>query len=306
MAKEKQRIFITGASGFSGMHACAHFEEQGFEVYGLARKNQHINGCGQLIQCDLTDASDVLSAIKKVNPDLVLHLAGQNSVAESWKDPGSYIHSNVLGTVHLLEAIRAHNHEAKILVAGSMLQEPAETSSHPYALSKTMQMLVARAWEKLFQMKILLVKPCNLIGPGPSNGVCSIFAQKIARMETGVSGIELSVDSLGTKRDFLDVRDAIKAYQLLLLNGQSGQIYELGTGKFISLGEIIDHYRQLSDVPFTIMETRPEVFQPSSLQKYGNLNLLRELGWAPEIALQQSLADILDYHRSRQEGSNHV
>ena len=131
--------------------------------------------------CDLTDLALVEETVKEIVPDQVLHLAGQNSVAKSWENPGNYLHANVLGTVNLLEGIRAYSPAARVLVAGSMLQEPiTEPASHPYSLSKTMQMLVARTWEQLFKMKILLVKPCNLIGPGPSNGVCTIFAKKIA------------------------------------------------------------------------------------------------------------------------------
>lgn len=301
MIKQK-KILITGASGFTGSHACEYFSDNGYDVFGVVRKKRKGFLWGKQIVCDLSNAEKAMKAVSSIKPEFVLHLAGQNSVADSWNNPRESIQANVLGTVNLLEAIREHQPDAKIIVVGSMLQEsPSDPASHPYSLSKTMQMLVAKAWEQLFSMDILLVKPSNLIGPGPSNGVCSIFAKKIAEMERGDAKRILEVKSLQDKRDFLDVRDAVRAYGVLFQKGQKGQIYELGTGMERKLLEIVEGFRQCSHIEFEVVElAQGEKKLPTPFREYSHLCKLTELGWSPSTNLLHSLNDSLEYHRLKQ------
>ena len=122
-----------------------------------------------------------MKVMKQIKPDYVLHLAGRNSVIESWTAALEYVEINVIGTLYLLEAIKQEASHCRTLVIGSALQADSINEikiSNPYSLSKTMQVIIAEAWGELMGSNIIIAKPSNLIGPGVSNGICSILAKK--------------------------------------------------------------------------------------------------------------------------------
>ena len=294
---EQPTLFITGASGFTGQHACTHFIEAGFNVAAVVRKKIDINKDIQIVNCDLTNKDHVKSLMKKIKPDYLLHLAGQNNVAQSWLDPISSLEANVMSTANVIDAIRHGNPSCKIVVVGSALQfhpEDMSTLHHPYSLSKTLQVLIAKSWKVLFNMDIVIAKPSNLIGPGFSNGVCSIFAEKIVDMEINEAEKILKVNNLYAQRDFIDVRDVLRAYEILLIKGESGEVYEIASGKSHSLSEVIDGFRALTAVDFTIQtEINNQKEKPVKIKSIK----LMDLGWKPVIPFETSLKDILDYYR---------
>ena len=121
------------------------------------------------ITCNLTNKSEVMKVMKQIKPDYVLHLAGRNSVIESWTVALEYIEVNVIGTLYLLEAIKQEASHCRTLVIGSALQADSMNEikiSNPYSLSKTMQVIIAEAWGGLMDSNIIIAKPSNLIGPG--------------------------------------------------------------------------------------------------------------------------------------------
>lgn len=260
--------------------------------------------------CDLSNREAVSEMIKEIAPEAVLHLAGNNSVPESWRSPLLYMETNVMATLYLLEAMRSLPN-SRILVAGSRLKfTPGAVAGppHPYSLSKTIQELVSLAWGTLFKQPVLLAEPCNLIGPGPSTGFCSLLAQHIVRSEVhageGVPPFNLS--SRYALRDFLDVRDAVRAYDYILRVGTIGSIYRIDSGKQRELGDIAERLisRSAATVP---MDWGPEQASRSEIAAT-NTNSTPEvnvtsLGWQPEISLNQSLMDILDYYRVGGGGS---
>ncbi|MGG5253236.1 NAD-dependent epimerase/dehydratase family protein [Neobacillus sp. SM06] len=296
MAKQK-KILITGANGFTGQHACAYFSEKNVQVVGLGRRKAE----GSFLQCDLGNDREVMDVIAFVQPDFVLHLAGKNSVAESWTNPAEPIHTNVMGTVHLLEGIRTKAPNARTIVVGSTLQMPSLSSDplHPYAVSKAMQVLVARTWYQLFGMNILIANPSNLIGPGSSTGVCSIFAEKIVAMENGAIPPVLSIGDGAQVRDFLDVRDAVSAYALLFEKGKPGEQYDLGTGTMRTVKTVAEQFQELAKVKFTLQQKE----ESTSLQPGGpnsdRLEAIKKLGWSPAYSFRQSARDIIQYFRSK-------
>lgn len=303
---EKKRVLITGSTGFIGRHACDFLVSAGYEVIAMVRSVPNSCHGRKCVLCDLGSERDTRRVMEEVKPDYILHLAGLNNVTDSWKDPGRYIHMNVMGTVNLLEAVRNNCPGAKLVVIGSMLQEPfAGPFSHPYSLSKTMQILAAKTWERLFDMDIVIVKPSNLIGPGPSKGICSVLAEQITRMEAGDKKKPISIERLDTARDFLDVRDAVRALEILFARGEKGHIYELGTGVKSTVGEIIKQFKSQSRVAFEVVELNPAATSADDQEGgYSNLKDIYDLGWEPAISLSESLEDVLDYHRMKQGGSS--
>lgn len=319
-----RKLLITGAAGFTGRHAVQYFAALGAQVTAVLRSSGHDGkpfsifpeGVG-VCYCDLNDRVAVGRMVSATSPDAVLHLAGRNSVPESWQDPLSYMETNVMATLYLLEAMRSLP-QSRILVAGSRLKYrpgTAEVPLHPYSLSKTLEELASLAWGALFRQQVLLAEPCNLIGPGPSTGFCSLLARYIAALESGVHRPRFRLSSRHDLRDFLDVRDAVRAYGLILSEGVNGTVYKIDSGKQTSLGEVAEFLIGRASVPVPIdwgqegsKDLTPDQVRQAN-QSAGqfpaehtfeqNISLL---GWQPQIKLEQSLADILDDCRNGGEG----
>lgn len=290
------KLLITGANGFTGNHACSHFAKAGFKVIAVVRNHAPAD-LFQTEICDLTNKKAVTEMIKKVKPQYLLHLAGQNHVEESWIDPVSSLEANFLSTLYLIEALRHENPTCKIIVVGSALQfNPQEISTlkHPYSLSKTLQVLIAQSWAELYKLPIIIAKPSNLIGPGISNGVCSIFAKKIVDMEKKYTEKVLEVSNPYAQRDFIDVRDVVYAYETLFKKGSSGKLYDIASGDSRSLAKVIDTFKKITNEEFKVVCT-------ANSKKEENIKIsclnLRQLGWQPLIPFEVSLLDILNFYR---------
>ncbi|MGU3367928.1 NAD-dependent epimerase/dehydratase family protein [Bacillus mycoides] len=293
--KRNASLLITGANGFTGRHACQYFLEQGFHVIPMFQNRSHREKIENGITCNLTNKTEVMEAIKQIKPDYVLHLAGRNSVNESWTASLEYIEINVIGTLYLLEAIKQEASHCKTLVIGSALQADIMNNikvSNPYSLSKTMQVIIAETWGRLMGSNIIISKPSNLIGPGVSNGICSILAKKMIDIQLGKSEPIIEINSLKDSRDFLDVRDAVKAYHVLLRDGINGKQYNIGSGVKRSLLDVLEQYKGLTQLNFTIKETENS---ESGSNESLVLEDIKKLGWVPEIPFQQSLKDVLEY-----------
>lgn len=295
----KQTVLITGAYGFTGLHACRYFLQAGWDVVAAVRKEKSFSLDCKIIECDLTDCKSVSQMIRKVSPNFILHLAGINAVSKSWVDPLTTMEANVFGTLNLLEAARQHAPFCRTLVIGSALAmsfRKGELPQHPYSLSKSLQALLSQSWQSLFDQNIIIARPSNLIGPGPSTGVVSIFARTIAELERDQKTIELMVSNPKNKREYLDLRDAIKAYEILLVSGNPGTTYEIGSGKLLTLQEILDAFQEETKVKIKGIDQRNN----RNVCSVMDTALINKLGWSPKVTFKESIRDILRYHRERQ------
>ena len=212
-----------------------------------------------------------------------------------------------MATLYLLEALRSYP-SSRILVAGSRLKYRIGSTlpPHPYSLSKTLEELVSLAWSTLFQQQVLLAEPCNLIGPGPSTGFCSLLASYIVRNENGVQEAPFKISSRSVRRDFLDVRDAVKAYEVILRKGDNGIIYRIDSGMDRKLGDIADQLLKHSTHPVPVQwgtdPAEPSPDTASHPEAYENK--AADLGWRAEIAFEQSLSDIINYFRVERGGGS--
>ncbi|AET56984.1 nucleoside-diphosphate-sugar epimerase [Paenibacillus terrae HPL-003] len=327
-------IVITGAAGYTGIHACRHFAKLGWEVAALTRTAASArelilqfngdenagadSGTSFYITsyvCDLLDKERLREVIGQIAPDYVLHLGGKNSVPESWQSPLLYMESNVLSTLYLLDALRPFP-TARIVVAGSRLKAALQAPyhpSHPYSLSKSLQEAVALSWGALFGQSVMLAEPCNLIGPGPSTGFCALLAGHIIRTERTYKELAsestpealpatapFRVSSRHARRDFLDVRDAVRAYGVLLEQGVPGQVYPVCTGRIVELGDIVERMVALAKTPVALQWG--DTVEPASTDAY-RAKELEDMGWRPIIQLGQSLEDLIRYRRAGKEGT---
>lgn len=297
-------ILITGAGGFTGRHACRKFLNAGWDVIGIVSPRSPAGDgieASHVERCDLTDGAAVMRLLKRMEPTAVLHAAGRNAVDFSWKDPASTIAANFMSTVYILEAVRAIG-SCKVLIIGSMLrseQEGISVPAHPYGFSKTLQVEVAKAWHHLYGLPVMVAEPSNLVGPGGSAGLCGKIARwTIAAEEAGGQLPPFQLSSLHEARDFLDVRDAVSAYEIVLEDGDHGRNYALESGAFRTLGEVRQAFDEASSIvlPWVIGN---DASRPSPAAR--DTSSIRELGWKPVYSFRQSIRDALEDERKRRQ-----
>ncbi len=216
---------------------------------------------------------------------------------------------NVRGTHHLLQALERAAVDARVLVPSSALvyatssdaldeNHPLAPSS-PYGLSKLAQeMLAARTNGAL---AVTIARPFNHFGPRQDPFfAASGFARRIADIEHGRWAPEISVGNLEARRDLTDVRDTVRAYQLILERGIPGRPYNVCTGHAIAIRELLDRLLALARVPITV-KVDPSRYRPNDTPVLlGDPGRLRdELGWTAAIPLEQTLDDLLAYWRDR-------
>ncbi|ALC82143.1 MULTISPECIES: NAD-dependent epimerase/dehydratase family protein [Bacillus] len=290
------KILITGAAGFTGVKACAYFLKEGYEVYGMVHKNTPKEEKIKFLSCDLMNHEEVEATLKSIKPHYVLHLAGQNHSGVSWDKPIPTFMANANGTLNLLEGVRLHSPQAKIIVVGSVIDfNPCYLTkpNHPYGLSKYVQTLLSSCWSTMFDLNIMIARPSNLIGPGPSNGICSLLAKKIALNERTSTSIEFHFHNLLDQRDFLDVRDAIKAYHTIFKYGKKNNSYTIASGNSKSLVDVVRVFKDLTPTNLMITTDFFQRVEPIRI----DIKAIKLLGWEPQYTFNQSLRDSLNYHR---------
>jgi GDP-4-dehydro-6-deoxy-D-mannose reductase len=258
---------------------------------------------------DLLDAAAVSRAVAELRPDAVYHCAGAAHVGQSWSRVRETFAANVVGTHNLLRALGRAGLAARVLIPGSALvyrqsdaalgEEAPLGPASPYALSKLAQeMLGIRAIAEDGQ-RVVVARSFNHLGPrqDPSFAASS-FARQIARIEAGMAEPIIEVGNLDARRDLTDVRDTVRAYHVILQRGRPGAVYNVCSGRAHAIGDVLERLVGLSRVAVEIRRDaarcRPQDL-PLLLGDPGRIT--RDLGWAPRITLEQSLADLLAYWR---------
>lgn len=300
---------VTGASGFVGPYVVDRLKRAGFQVVGTSSGRTPDARWRAL---DMTDARAVGALVAEVKPVAVYHLAAIASVAESFEDPTPTFQLNTMGTLHLLDALRRHVPTARTLVVSSaevyggarlpyteaMPLQPA----NPYAASKAAAEMVAIQHARAYGMAIVRARAFNHTGPGQSARFATPrFARQIARIEVGRQSPVIGVGNMGARRDFLDVRDVAAAYLALLDRGVAGEVYNVCSGRSVAMQEILDRLVAMARVGVEV-EVDPALFRPVDVaETRGDPSALMDAtGWKPEIPLEETLKDVLDYWRSRE------
>jgi GDP-4-dehydro-6-deoxy-D-mannose reductase len=320
------RALITGISGFAGSYLAEYLLARGdVTVSGLVRDPRRpgnaapFAGQVRLLRGDLRDAASVDRAVAAARPDVLFHLGGQAFVPRSFDDPEGTLLDNAVGQLHVIQAVLRHCPETRLLVVGSAsvygLVRPDENPVDeavplrpvdPYGVSKATQDLLAFQYGVSHRLQAIRVRPFNHTGPRQSDSFApSWFARQVAAIEAGASPAELPVGNLTGVRDFTDVRDVVRAYYLAATRGQPGEVYNIGSGQGRRLSEVLDLLAGLSRAPFT-RRADPARMRPLDVPVLVcDAGRLRRLtGWEPQIALEQTLADLLDYWRTRQPGDS--
>lgn len=315
------RILITGITGFVGSHLAEYALSRGdVEVFGTVRWRSRMENIEDildqvhLVDCDLRDAVAVRKTLEEVKPEYIFHLAAQSFVPTSWKAPAETLFTNIISELNLLEAMRDLDFESRIHVAGSSEEyglvfedETPITEKNPlrplspYAVSKVAQDMLAYQYHRSYGLYTVRTRAFNHEGPRRGQVfVTSNFAKQIAEIEKGKKEPVIEVGNLNARRDFTDVRDMVKAYWLALEKGEPGEVYNIGSGRAVTIREMLDILLSFTDREIEIRPV-PERMRPSDVELLVcDCSKFRKLtGWKPEIPLEKTLKDTLDYWRER-------
>jgi GDP-4-dehydro-6-deoxy-D-mannose reductase len=297
------KVAVTGARGFVGPHLVALLEQSGDEVLPLDRHGPD--------PFDVTDAEAVRDRLRDAHPEVVYHLAALSHVGESWQNPASSFRVNAEGTLNVLHTCAEVGVERVLVVLSSeeygrvsedelpLTEESPVRPVTPYGAAKATADVLALQAFLGDGLATIRARPFSHTGPGQSaRFVVPALAARIARAER--DGIdEIPVGSLDAVRDVTDVRDVVRAYRLLVERGEPGAVYNVCSGRGVSVREIADHLLSRARHPIRLV-TDPDLVRPVEVPRLvGSNDLLRATtGWAPEIDLIQTLDDVLNDARA--------
>ena len=293
----KKRLFVTGLGGFVGRHIKSRLDTCActWQVMPVSARY------------DLTDGKTLENLWSHV-PDAVIHLAGQTFVPEAFRDPARTLQINLLGTLNLLQALKARGFTGTFLYVSSgdvygqvgdhqlpitELHTPAPRN--PYAVSKLSAELLSLQWGMSEGWPVIVARPFNHIGTGQKDSfVIASAARQISRIKQGLQPPRLQVGDIDVTRDFLDVDDVISAYLALLDQGTPGQIYNICSGREQSIRSLIEYLGDLAQVDVQLIQDPARLRRAEQRRVYGSPAKLRQAtGWTPETTTQQSLRAIL-------------
>ncbi len=302
---------VIGGGGFVGGYLVEELTAHGYEVSATCLPGENISGVRPFLPLDIGSKADISEILRKTSPDIVFHLAAQSSVALSWKEPQMTAEVNVIGGINLLEALRGTGIRAVLVGSGEeygyirqnacpLTEEEPLRPGNVYAATKACQEMLGQVYGRAYSMDIVMTRSFNHSGPGQSHVfVISDFCRQAAEIEAGLKQPEIAVGNLDAKRDFTDVRDVVRAYRLLGEKGRSGEIYNVGRGTAVGIGEILERVLALANCHISVKTDRNRlraadipVIEPDVSK------ILRDTGWQPEISLDETIKDTLDYWRN--------
>lgn len=301
------RILVTGAGGFVGRHLVRELQKHGNEIVAFDLAYPLPLGAGVRVYTgDLRRSDDVNRVVAAEMPDACIHLGGVAFVPEGKFHPEAVLAINIMGTVNVLEAFREYAPLAKILVISSAQIYATRTDEHRiretdpiepvgiYAISKAAADLATLAYSRKYGMHTMTARPNNHTGPGQApQFVVPSFVRQVKAIAQGKQRSEIRVGNLESERLFLDVRDVVRAYRLLIEKGEPGQAYNISSDRMIKIRTILDMLCELTGIKPEIV-VDPERLRPTDRSPLLDTERLEKTtGWCPEIPLSRTLRDML-------------
>lgn len=323
------KAFITGMTGMVGSHLADYLlAHTDWEIYGLCRWRSPLDNIQHLLSRindddrvslvygDLRDYLSIHEAVKKVQPDYVFHLAAQSYPHTSFDSPLDTLETNVQGTANVLEALRKNDIQAITHICASSevfgrvsqdkLPIDEECTFHPaspYAISKVGTDLIGRYYAEAYNMTVMTTRMFTHTGPRRGDVFAeSTFAKQIAMIEAGLIPPVVKTGNLDSLRTFADVRDAVRAYYMLVtINPIPAAYYNIGGTYTCSVGEMLQTLLQMSSVKNIRVETESQRLRPidADLQVPNTTKFEQITGWKPEIPFEKTMTDLLAYWRKR-------
>ena len=316
------RVLITGITGMVGSHLAEYIlnNHLSVEIHGLVRWRSPLDNIHGILTkvtlhlAELRDLNSLVLLLRRIKPGWIFHLAAQSYVSSSFESPADTIHTNVIGTTNLLDAVRVAEIDPKIHICSSSevygqvtkdeipIREtnPFRPAS-PYAVSKVGEDMIGLQYFLSYGIKTIRTRMFTHTGPRRGDVFAeSAFAKQIAEIEAGLRSNPMKVGNLDSVRTFSDVRDAVRAYWLLLENCPPGEVYNIGGNRTMTVGEMLDILKSMARCKIE-HEVDPVLVRPSdvTLQIPDISKFQAATGWKPEIPLETTLQDLLYYHRNR-------
>ncbi|CCQ73092.1 putative GDP-mannose 4,6-dehydratase [Magnetospira sp. QH-2] len=287
-------------------------------VHGLIRWRSPLDNIASILDRvtlhhgDLRDLNSLIEIMRSVRPERIFHLAAQSYVKDSFTAPADTLHCNVIGTTNLLDAIRHTGIDPMIHICSSsevygqvredelpISEKNTFRPASPYAVSKVGEDMIAQQYFMSYGLKTIRTRMFTHTGPrrGPVFAESS-FARQIARIEAGISKEPVKVGNLESVRTFSDVRDAVRAYWLLLERCPPGEVYNIGGSQTMTIGAMLELQKSLATCPID-HRIDPSLLRPSdvTLQIPDVSKFKAATGWEAAISVEQTMRDLLDYHR---------
>ncbi len=312
MAVSKKRALVTGGSGFIGRHLISLLVEQGYQVTTTRESARELIPPLPMDlpihACDILETEDTFSVMLEAEPDVVFHLAG----LARGDDLGRLLAVNVLGTESVLHAASRLRTPPRVVLPGSAAEYGLLLDGRPvderaelrplsaYGLSKAAQSLLGQSTARRNQVPVVIGRVFNVIGPGePTAMIGGSIAAQIAACEAGKQPPVIRVGNMTPTRDFVDVRDIVRALLMLSIHGQSGEIYNICSGKGRQIEDVVRQMVSLSTLEIELLRD-PDRQRPSDVPcSIGDPSRLRrETGWRPAIPFICSLGDTLEWWRA--------
>lgn len=323
------RALITGITGMVGSHLADYLlDATDWEIYGLCRWRSPLANIAHLVPRinrkdrvhlmygDLRDGDSLQRVVENAAPDYVFHLAAQSYPQTSFTAPIDTYDTNIQGTSRLLEAVRLHAKQAVVHVCASsevfgrvpkeklpINEECGFHPASPYAISKVGTDLIGRFYAEAYSMTVMTTRMFTHTGPRRGDVFAeSSFAKQIAMIESGQMPPVIKTGNLASLRTFADVRDAVRAYHLLVsVSPTPGAYYNIGGSYSCTVEQMLQHLISLSPRKAEItVETDPERLRPidADLQVPDTSKFERHTGWKPQIPFETTMRDLLDYWRA--------
>lgn len=304
---------VIGAAGFVGKYLIDEMIANGIEPYATKLGHEKLEDSpAKVYDLDIMDKEAVATLLFEVRPDYIFHLAAQSSVGVAWKNPGLTVDVNIKGSLNVMDAVRELYYKPRVLLIGSgeeygyikegetpIVETNLLRPGNIYAATKACQNMIGNIYAKAYDMELMMVRAFNHIGPGQASlFVVSDFCRQAAEIEKGLREPVIKVGNLTAKRDFTDVRDVVRAYVKLIQVGQAGETYNVGSGNAREIREILDLIISMSEVAIQV-EIDPNKLRPVDVPIIeADITKINQLtGWKPEISLEQTIQETLDFWR---------
>lgn len=309
-------VLITGVSGFVGRHLAAGLLQTGHQVLGFDRSGGSYGVLDEFLGaeqssrvtklgCDLSDPAGITALFGQVKFDAIVHLAGISFPPVAWTDPAGVLDSNTRNTILLLQIAREQKWRGRFLFVSSsdvygkvsggempITEDTPVAPDNPYGASKAAAEMFVRCLGDE-GIEALIARPFNHIGPGQAEQfVLPAFLKRI--LQCRISGDKvLETGDLQSVRDFTDVRDVVRAYDVLLRKGEQGATYNICSGRGTTIRELLDTALRVAGVSVEVRTNR-ELLRPEGPSiRFGSAARLGALGWSPSFSLEETIRDTL-------------
>lgn len=302
-----RKILVTGANGFVAHYLVSALKSSGAEVVGVDVAPEPLWNVDKYYYCNLIESDAIRIILSVERPDAIVHLAAVSSVAQSWKAPVDSFLNNTNIFLNLVEAVRALKLRTRIISVGSSeeygnipVEDTPIVESHllapcsPYAVARVSQEQLSYLYAKGYGLDVVMTRSFNQTGPGqrPTFVISSFVKQLSDGKVAGRSTVKVKTGDLSIVRDFLDVRDAVSAYMILLEKGVSGEVYNVCSGKGRTLHEVLEIAAKIVGVKLDI-ESDPSLIRPADNHVIiGDNSKIRSLGWSVCYDLEKTILDM--------------